>query len=216
MVDGVTKLDRVRFDSKEAQQAATMRKMLVAMAKDVRVLLIKLEKGDKLLAAITATDDRDTLTVKTSMGGEQRLNTARYKVTGRGGKGSVDGQQSGGMAGGEKDSVAGAHGFPEPVSEPVQGGHALLGGDGVLALEEGAVRGKREIGARHFGGERYAAMVAPKELHAQKHFQRSKLMAYGGWSHIQLVRGVLETEMARSGLECAHSEKRRELSVHRG
>ena len=51
------------------------------------VLLIKLEKGDKLLAAITAVDDRDTLTVKTSMGGEQRLNTGRYKVTGRGGKG---------------------------------------------------------------------------------------------------------------------------------
>ncbi|MBV8295478.1 MAG: bifunctional (p)ppGpp synthetase/guanosine-3',5'-bis(diphosphate) 3'-pyrophosphohydrolase, partial [Acidimicrobiia bacterium] len=35
-------LDRVSFDSKEAQQAATMRKMLVAMAKDIRVLLIKL------------------------------------------------------------------------------------------------------------------------------------------------------------------------------
>ena len=49
--------------------------------------LIKLEKDDRLLAAITAVDDRDTLTVKTSMGGEQRLNTARYKVTGRGGKG---------------------------------------------------------------------------------------------------------------------------------
>jgi len=42
IVDGVTKLDRIRFDSKEAQQAATMRKMLVAMAKDPRVLLIKL------------------------------------------------------------------------------------------------------------------------------------------------------------------------------
>jgi len=42
IVDGVTKLDRVRFDSKQAQQAATMRKMLVAMAKDPRVLLIKL------------------------------------------------------------------------------------------------------------------------------------------------------------------------------
>ena len=51
------------------------------------VLLIKLDKEDRLLAAITATDDRDTLTVKTSMGGEQRLNTGRYKVTGRGGKG---------------------------------------------------------------------------------------------------------------------------------
>jgi DNA gyrase subunit A len=51
------------------------------------VLLIKLETGDKLVGCITATDDRDTLTVKTSMGGEQRLNTARYKVTGRGGRG---------------------------------------------------------------------------------------------------------------------------------
>ena len=51
------------------------------------VLLIKLDKSDRLLAAITAVDDRDTLTVKTSMGGEQRLNTGRYKVTGRGGKG---------------------------------------------------------------------------------------------------------------------------------
>jgi GTP pyrophosphokinase len=42
IVDGVTKLDRVRFDSRQAQQAATMRKMLLAMAKDPRVLLIKL------------------------------------------------------------------------------------------------------------------------------------------------------------------------------
>jgi guanosine-3',5'-bis(diphosphate) 3'-pyrophosphohydrolase len=42
IVDGVTKLERIHFDSKEAQQAATMRKMLVAMAKDIRVLVIKL------------------------------------------------------------------------------------------------------------------------------------------------------------------------------
>ncbi len=42
IVDGVTKLDRIKFDSKEAQQAATVRKMLVSMAKDLRVLIIKL------------------------------------------------------------------------------------------------------------------------------------------------------------------------------
>ena len=42
IVDGVTKLDRLSFDSKEDQQAASMRKMLVALAKDLRVLIIKL------------------------------------------------------------------------------------------------------------------------------------------------------------------------------
>jgi guanosine-3',5'-bis(diphosphate) 3'-pyrophosphohydrolase len=42
VVDGVTKLDRLEFDSKEAQQAATIRKMFIAMAQDWRVLLIKL------------------------------------------------------------------------------------------------------------------------------------------------------------------------------
>jgi GTP pyrophosphokinase len=42
VVDGVTKLDRLAFDTKEAQQAATIRKMFIAMAQDWRVLLIKL------------------------------------------------------------------------------------------------------------------------------------------------------------------------------
>ena len=43
------------------------------------VLLIKLDADDRLLGVICATSDRDTLTVKTSMGGEQRLNTAATK-----------------------------------------------------------------------------------------------------------------------------------------
>ena len=42
MIDGVTKLDRIRFGTREEAQAATIRKMVVAMAQDVRVLLIKL------------------------------------------------------------------------------------------------------------------------------------------------------------------------------
>ena len=42
VVDGVTKLDRVHFDSKEAQQAASTRKMMLSIAQDARVLIIKL------------------------------------------------------------------------------------------------------------------------------------------------------------------------------
>ncbi len=42
LVDGVTKLDRLQVDSKEHQQAETFRKMFMAMAEDIRVLLIKL------------------------------------------------------------------------------------------------------------------------------------------------------------------------------
>ncbi len=42
IVDGVTKLERLEFESREAQHAATIRKMLVAMAKDLRVLMVKL------------------------------------------------------------------------------------------------------------------------------------------------------------------------------
>ncbi|HXV71924.1 MAG TPA: bifunctional (p)ppGpp synthetase/guanosine-3',5'-bis(diphosphate) 3'-pyrophosphohydrolase [Acidimicrobiia bacterium] len=42
LIDGVTKLDRVRYSNREQQQAASIRKMVVAMARDVRVLIIKL------------------------------------------------------------------------------------------------------------------------------------------------------------------------------
>ena len=42
LVDGLSKLDRIEFETKEDAQAENFRKMLLAMARDVRVILIKL------------------------------------------------------------------------------------------------------------------------------------------------------------------------------
>jgi GTP pyrophosphokinase len=42
LIDGVTKLDRIQYSSPQEAQAATIRKMVVAMAQDVRVLLMKM------------------------------------------------------------------------------------------------------------------------------------------------------------------------------
>ena len=42
LVDGLTKLDKLHFHTREENQAESFRKMLLAMARDVRVILIKL------------------------------------------------------------------------------------------------------------------------------------------------------------------------------
>jgi len=52
------------------------------------VILIKLARGeDSVLGFIASTGERDLLRVETSRGGEQTISTAKYEVTGRGGKG---------------------------------------------------------------------------------------------------------------------------------
>jgi DNA gyrase subunit A len=52
------------------------------------VILIKLASGDdRVLGFIASKGDRDLLTVETTRGGEQTISTAKYEITGRGGKG---------------------------------------------------------------------------------------------------------------------------------
>jgi len=51
------------------------------------VILMKLGKDDRLLGCKASSGDRDLLRVETSRGAEQTISTAKYGVTGRGGKG---------------------------------------------------------------------------------------------------------------------------------
>jgi DNA gyrase subunit A len=52
------------------------------------VILIKLDKKtDRVLGFIASSGDRDLMTVETTRGAEQTISTAKYEVTGRGGKG---------------------------------------------------------------------------------------------------------------------------------
>jgi GTP pyrophosphokinase len=56
LVDGLSKLDRIQFDTHERAQAESFRKMLLAMARDVRVILIKLADRLHNMRTLDAVD----------------------------------------------------------------------------------------------------------------------------------------------------------------
>jgi DNA gyrase subunit A len=85
-----------RFTGSEVLIAATAEgRGILSRAEEVNylsgpgkgVLLIKLGEGDRVLGFIASSGDRDLLTVETTRGAEQTISTAKYEVTGRGGKG---------------------------------------------------------------------------------------------------------------------------------
>ncbi|MCJ7822127.1 MAG: bifunctional (p)ppGpp synthetase/guanosine-3',5'-bis(diphosphate) 3'-pyrophosphohydrolase [Armatimonadetes bacterium] len=63
LVDGVTKLRRIQFDSRRERQAENLRRMLLAMAKDLRVILIKLADRLHNMRTLAALPEEQRLEV---------------------------------------------------------------------------------------------------------------------------------------------------------
>jgi DNA gyrase subunit A len=95
--DGAEVVGVARIEGGEILIAATRQaRAMLCKAEEVNflsgpgrgVILIKLQKAnDRLLGFIASKGDRDLLTVETTRGAEQTISTAKYEVTGRGGKG---------------------------------------------------------------------------------------------------------------------------------
>jgi DNA gyrase subunit A len=95
--DGVEVVGVARITGQETVIAATQQaRAILCPAEEVNylsgpgkgVILIKLQPDeDRVLGFIASTGERDLMRVETSRGAEQTISTAKYEVTGRGGKG---------------------------------------------------------------------------------------------------------------------------------
>jgi GTP pyrophosphokinase len=84
LVDGVTKLSKINFHSRQDQQAESFRKMVVAMARDIRVLVVKLcDRLDNMRTLEFMSEDgqertaRETMDIYAPLA--NRLGFARFK-----------------------------------------------------------------------------------------------------------------------------------------
>ena len=87
LVDGVTKITRIEVESLSDKQAATIRKMFVAMSKDIRVIVIKLADRLHNMRTLSALKEdrrifkaRETLEIYAPIAHRLGINSVKWEL----------------------------------------------------------------------------------------------------------------------------------------